>query len=380
MKPDATNHSGRHVLVVAKAFPPVIGGVESYSKEVASAYKALGAESVAVLTQATATSGKRSQYGCEILDVGRGGHLLVFLKFLRELWRQKRLGNLHYDLIHATTWKAAVPLLLLGYIQRTVITVHGREVRVVPFYVRPLMHYMLNAAGLLVGVSETALQGLRRSPGKKTLVAYNGISSYHCHRPEVRDKRGERLVVYTFCRLIERKNVFRALCAVHELLAKGHHNFVYRIAGDGPERKRLEAYVQQHALGAQVELLGHIEDAAIVANYAAADIFLHPQVTASNARDIEGFGLTIADAMSFGCAPIVGRDGGPADFIEDGTTGLVVDGTSIAAIADALKSLLTNASHRTMLAANAMRYARAELSWERHVRSIVTAHAGIAEQ
>jgi phosphatidylinositol alpha-1,6-mannosyltransferase len=87
------------------------------------------------------------------------------------------------------------------------------------------------------------------------------------------------------------------------------------VAGDGDDRARLEA--KAASLGNQVSFCGHVSDAALAALYRDCAFFVMPS------RD-EGFGLVFLEAMRAGRA-CIGGVGAPAEVIEDGVTGLVVD-------------------------------------------------------
>jgi len=136
-------------------------------------------------------------------------------------------------------------------------------------------------------------------------------------------------------------------------------------------RGSLSLLINELHLETHVTLLGHIPEGDICELYQKADIFLHPQITTANGRDIEGFGLTIADAMSFGAVAVAGKDGGPADFIEDGKTGVLVDGRSPVEIADALEQLLDNDALRLRVAEAGCMWVKENLSWRKSAEAIL---------
>ena len=67
------------------------------------------------------------------------------------------------------------------------------------------------------------------------------------------------------------------------------------IIGDGPERKMAETYVQRHVSLRKVKFTGELVGEDRLLYLASCDIFVAPY------RD-EGFGLTILEALSHGCA------------------------------------------------------------------------------
>lgn len=72
------------------------------------------------------------------------------------------------------------------------------------------------------------------------------------------------------------------------------------IAGQGPERARLEALAEQHGVADRVHFLGYIDRAELAELYAVCDLFVFPS-------DWETFGLAAVEAAILG-APIVAKD------------------------------------------------------------------------
>ena len=87
------------------------------------------------------------------------------------------------------------------------------------------------------------------------------------------------------------------------------------VAGDGDDRARLEAEAAR--LDGTVRFTGLVSDAELAALYRDCAFFVMPS------RD-EGFGLVFLEAMRAGKA-CIGAGGAPAELIEDGVTGFVVD-------------------------------------------------------
>ena len=70
-----------------------------------------------------------------------------------------------------------------------------------------------------------------------------------------------------------------------------------------------------------------------------------------NASDPEPFGIVLLEAMARGVAVVAVNSGGPAEFIQDGTTGVLARSGEPAALADALESLLGSPDIRRAVAA-----------------------------
>lgn len=110
--------------------------------------------------------------------------------------------------------------------------------------------------------------------------------------------------------------------------------------------KELEQSIKKHNLIGRIELKGAVKDLSLV--YGSADIFCTPSQS-------EGFGMTIAEAMSAGL-PSVGFRSSPGvnEMIKDDITGILVsDGAG--ALADGLATLMKQSGLRDKLGEAASR-------------------------
>jgi len=75
---------------------------------------------------------------------------------------------------------------------------------------------------------------------------------------------------------------------------------------------------------------------------------------------VEGFGLVFLEAGWYGKPALGGRDGGAADAIKDGETGLLCDGANSEEVASALERLLSDGDLLARLGVAAERHARSQ--------------------
>lgn len=357
-----------NILVIAKAFPPETGGLETYSERVALAYAREGHE-VTVVTAHPGLIGPERRGDISVLNVGQGAQPVVFARMARALLSMRRR---RFDFVHATSWRVALPAILLRRSLPLVITVHGREVFVVPAPLRPIMLRVIRRADLVPTVSQAVLDKFQESlsfPLDKAFPNWNGISfEAECLQPH---DKPDGFTISCLCRMVERKNVAGAIRAVAALIREGH-DIRFRVAGSGPELDRLRALVAEERMSDRIEILGRIPDEAIVPLYRESHVFLHPQIAARDGQDMEGFGLTIADAMSFGTVPVAGASGGPLDFITTDETGFLVDGTDQGAIVDALRRLVEDRGDLARIGRNAQSFACSRMTWGAHVGAILS--------
>ena len=309
-------------------------------------------------------------------NVGQGGQAGVFWRMLRKVQHLKRRQT--FDAVHATTWRVALPAMVVVPRLPLVVTVHGREVFVVPGPLKPLMRAAMRRAAHIPTVSQPILDLFEEKLGRplpQAFANWNGISfeTESAQKPERPDTPIE---IFCMCRMVARKNVAGAIRAVAALVREGHDGLRFRIAGGGPDLEALHRVVAEEDIASHVHLLGRVPDEEVVPLYRAAHIFLHPQIATRAGQDMEGFGLTIADGMAFGSVPVAGASGGPLDFIETGTTGYLVDGEVQQEIVDALRRLITDPTHRQKLSEAARSFARQDLTWDAHAKNILDRLSG----
>lgn len=359
-----------NVLVIAKGFPPDIGGIETYSYEVASAYAESG-KVVRVLASHIDEALTETSAFDWFLSVKQRSQASVAVKMLAGLLRL-RLAGYSPDMIHATSWRVGGLTRLVWPRTPLAITVHGKEVFTISKPMEKLARQVLSKADRLIFVSEAIRQKFDAAyPGlaERTVVAWNGTTKFD--HPKILPER-ETSAIFTVCRLVERKNIVACIEALALVRDRGKH-FRYRIAGTGPEADGIRQSIEEHGLGQHVEMLGFTSEARMVEEYSRSALFLHPQVIADNGADIEGFGITIADAMQFACVPIAGSNGGPLDFIVDGETGYLVDGRDIDGLADLIEKLLDDPDKPIRIGLAAKRFSDAKLTWSSHVQTVIQA-------
>ncbi len=129
-----------------------------------------------------------------------------------------------------------------------------------------------------------------------------------------------------------------------------------RIVGSGPESPRLEALAPPEA-----EFLGHVEDVALRELYRGCRAVLMPGV--------EDAGIVPLEALACGRPAVVFGEGGGAESIEHGRTGLVFREPSAAALRAAVDSLETARFDRLALRARAE--AQSTARFEERIRGFV---------
>jgi phosphatidyl-myo-inositol dimannoside synthase len=141
--------------------------------------------------------------------------------------------------------------------------------------------------------------------------------------------------IVTIARLDPFKGVDTVLRAISRL-KQTYPALTYHVIGDGADRKRLPALARELGIGDSVHFHGEIGalDPRKAALLADCDIFVSPN------RDVESFGIVFVEAGALGLPCIAGKEGGTADAVIEGETGLIVDGADTAAVTAAIAKLL----------------------------------------
>jgi phosphatidylinositol alpha-1,6-mannosyltransferase len=176
-----------------------------------------------------------------------------------------------------------------------------------------------------------------------------------------RYRLGDAFVLLTVGRLQRRKGqdmVIRSL----PLIKQEVPNVVYLIVGSGEEEKYLRELAAMLGATDNVVFVGSISDSERAAYYGACDLFIMPnrQIDA----DIEGFGIVFLEAGAAGKPVIGGLSGGTADAIQEGITGLRVDGETPEAVAEAVIALAKNPKTARDMGEQGRRRIETDFSWD----------------
>jgi glycosyltransferase involved in cell wall biosynthesis len=126
----------------------------------------------------------------------------------------------------------------------------------------------------------------------------------------------DRFTLLSLSRLVPVKGLCQAVSALRE-----REDLEWLIAGEGPERSRLEALARNTRI--RVRLLGHVDSAEKRALLHAADAFVLPSRVLRSGRT-EGVPTALLEAMAAGL-PVLATDvGGVRDVVRDLDTGLLL--------------------------------------------------------
>lgn len=179
-------------------------------------------------------------------------------------------------------------------------------------------------------------------PTSKIVVRHIGIPL-----PTPAPYDGPRHGIVFVGRLVEKKGVADLLEAIARL-GQPLRTTPVRVIGDGPLRGELEETARR--LGLDVTWLGRQPPAAVADELARGRLFCAPSRTAENG-DVEGFGMVFLEAAAAGLPVVTYDSGGTSEAVAHGRTGLVVPEQDVAALSQAIGSLLLDPARADELGA-----------------------------
>lgn len=268
------------------------------------------------------------------------GHAWRLARYLR----QNKIDVLHLDLPGSTLfgipvgWLARVPYLVrtrrdMGYWMGKIDRLTGR------LYSHLVDMTITNCRAC----RESVIEIERAKPESITILnndidlgQFREIPTFAAER-----RNGKPPVIGMVANLRPEKSPDVFVEAAHRI-AKRHPNAIFRIAGEGDLRVKLEKQIESLGLAAQFELPGHVVD---------VPEFLSRLDVAVLSSNTEGLPNVLVEYMAAGRPTVATSVGGAEELIENGVHGLIVEPENPTALAEAIDRLLSNDQLAARLAA-----------------------------
>ena len=359
-----------NVLVVTNDFPPRVGGVNGYVAELMRRFPPVDVTVFAPDWPAAADFD--ATYPQRVIRwPGRGLYPTAPVRDrVEELVRDTKADVILFG--------AAAPLALMGRTiqKRTGVPyatfTHGVEVWAgqVPV-TRGLLGSITRGAVLTMAVSEWAIQQLRQVvgpvPGIELLPPGVDRTRFHPGVPdaEVRERHvlDDDPVILCVARLTLRKGQDKVIRAMPWILREVPEAR-FLVVGDGPDRERLENLAYRKKVADRVVFAGEVPFDVLPQYFRAGDVFAMPCRTRKLGLEVEAFGLALIEASAVGRPVVAGDSGGAPEAVLHGETGLVVDGSEVDEVAEAILELLGDPDKAAKLGARGADRVHRDFTWE----------------
>jgi phosphatidylinositol alpha-1,6-mannosyltransferase len=377
------------VLLVTNDFPPRPGGIQSYLGEFVGRLVEDGRHSVTVYAPhwKGAEAFDNADKGTEAANAAEAataaGYRVVrhpSTLMLPGPAVDARMRRLIADRGIDTVWfGAAAPLALLAQrargagARRVLASTHGHEVG---WSMLPVARSVLRRIGddtdVVTFVSRYTRSRFAPAFGPKASLEYlpSGVDTDRFRpdpagRAELRHRYrlGERPTVVCVSRLVPRKGqdmLIKALPAIRRRI----DGAALVIVGGGPYLESLRKLARDCGVADDVTFTGGVPAAELPTHHALADVFAMPCRTRGAGLDVEGLGIVFLEASAAGVPVIAGRSGGAPETVQHNRTGLVIDGSSVNEVADAVTDLLSDRDRAAAMGAAGRDWATSQWRWD----------------
>ncbi len=347
------------ILSLTSEFPPTIGGIASHVYELTQHLARLGND---VSVFVSSREEMVPTHGVAVHQVRYRLSGWPFFELQLARWLRRRIIVDKPDIIHVhgmkplgATRNCGVPVVFTnhssGFLKRLDSSAFRRA--------RTLRR--LDHIAALIAPSQELLEAARTigyaGPGHRIS---NGVDTDRfvpdpAARERVRSSwnTGDRPIILLARRLVAKNGVVDFAKAIAQ---NSDLSGDVVIAGDGPERGRMEDILRKVSVKARIRFLGAVTNDRMPEIYNAADVFVLPS-------HMEATSISGLEAMSCGLCVIGTRVGGIPELISDGESGVLVPPRNPVALAAVIRQMLLDAERRRRLGVAARSRVVSEFSW-----------------
>jgi len=283
--------------------------------------------------------------------------------FARASWHAYQHEPFDLMRIHSSYYVGLAGLLFRMRYARVPIVLHHLHVQPGALH-REMLRLSLACADAVITISQFSRRQLLDCYGidsERVYVVPCGVSDFYTTRvpdvalpeshPQVRKQ-----IILGIGSLKARKNfsfLIRVFKKVHEQLPSSQ----LVIIGDGPEKRLLSSVVKELGLSESVLLTGFVSEEGKLNYLNRADVLVSTSV-------LEGFGLSVAEAMGCGKPVVVSDAGSLPEIVEPGVTGYMVSLSDLNGFAEAILRLLDDPSLRAQMGQAGAKRVRSLFRWD----------------
>lgn len=172
----------------------------------------------------------------------------------------------------------------------------------------------------------------------------------------------------TVARLEPHKGVDTVIAALPAICARAP-DVHYAVAGSGAEREQLEKLARTTGVADRVRFLGQVSERDLPALYNLAAVYVGAS-RRGQGIGVEGFGISLVEALACGLPVVAGDSGGIPDVVRDGETGFLVPPQDPAALTEAVCRVLADPSLARRIGAAGRLSVETHYNWDRVVRDL----------
>ena len=359
-----------NVLVVTNDFPPKVGGVNYYVSELVRRFPP-GTVTVFASTWLNASEFDKTLPQRVVRWPTRT--LLPTPSVCAEVSRLAR--EVRADVVLCG---ASLPLAFVGQsVSRQcgipyAACTHGLELaaaKIAPG--RLFLRRLFRDASLVTAVSEWTADRLRPfAPAAAQFALLPSGIDQHLFRPDVdttlirrRHDLGAGPIVCCVSRSVARKGQDVLIRAVPTLIREWPRLRLL-IVGSGSYERTLKSLAVRRRVEQHVVFTGEVPYHELPAYFRVGDVFAMPCRSRLGGFETEALGAVYLQAAAVGRACVGGSAGGAPEAVRHGETGLVVDGTNVSAVTEAVGELLRDTGRATAMGAAGAAWVHRDLTWD----------------
>lgn len=345
---------GMNLALITQDFPPEVGGIETYAKELAKRFDRQCDRFLVVAPDKPLADSVDRSLPYPVKRIKASNPFLGAKAFPQApvIFRQHKIENVFH-----TQWQtlpASVFSRQRGVVKNIFVAAHARELLFNPFEKFPIAKqwyeqyrkWMLSQVDLFFPVSDYTADLLRSYEVEDHRIkkVINGTDPAKFYPADTRKARkflniSAGKVLLSITRLVSRKGIDTALLAFKETL-KNHPDSLFVIVGEGESKGKLQKLASKLGISEAVQFTGRVPHEHLNDYYNACDVFVMPSKT--EPPNVEGFGIVFLEANACG-KPVIGTfSGGIPSAIVNGETGILVDESEPESLAEAIDLLFSN--------------------------------------
>ncbi|MDI6812222.1 MAG: glycosyltransferase [Desulfitobacteriaceae bacterium] len=284
---------------------------------------------------------------------------------LRQHWIVRKVKQLKPDLVHAHYASSFGFLGALADQHPLIISAWGSDIFAFPrksILHRRLLKWTLKQADVLCSTSRIMAETMASylESGRRIEVIPFGVDVTRFAPPSEKGDGAVRVVFGVAKYLQPVYGLDVLLKAFAELDGRLPGRVLLRIAGEGPESKRLGRLAKRLGIEDKVEWPGFIPNREVARFYQELDVVVVPSYQ-------ESFGVTAVEGSACARPIIASRVGGLPEVVLDGKTGLLVTPGSVEELASAMEFLALHPEERYRLGQAGRAFAVQYYNWQDNV-------------